>query len=304
MSAANFVEETTTSIAGTNGDGAVTLSGQGNYPRFSSIWGTGRRDVEYTIEDTANGKIETGLGYVSSNVLTRSKVQFTWNGTTADDTSPSALQFGSSPASGDIRIRMAPLVTTFAPSVRGRQSVMAGDGNWASYPPSPHLILFATPTSANFAMTADREWYIPYRLDHGGVLTGAQFSVQTAASGKNVKWALYDIGDTFLAGAKITDFTTTSVGSTGFKTDTAFTPVYLAPGWYYIGMISDGTPNIHGVYGQYSSGTPLSFFGGYGWAGMFYRTGSYASGLANPATLTSPTLQWANSPYVGLKVDA
>ena len=38
MRAANYVEETTTSIAGTSGDGAVTLTQITSTPRFSTVF--------------------------------------------------------------------------------------------------------------------------------------------------------------------------------------------------------------------------------------------------------------------------
>ena len=110
MRAANFIEETTTSIAGTNGDGAVTLSQITSRPRFSTVLGTQNTTVRYVIEDTVIFKYESGIGHVSSNVLTRTKPQVTWDGTTYTDVGTTALQFGSSPTSGNIRVRMAPVV--------------------------------------------------------------------------------------------------------------------------------------------------------------------------------------------------
>ena len=71
MRSADYVEETTTSIAGTSGDGAVTLTAVTSKPRLSTVFGTQATTIRYVIEDTSSKKFEQGLGSVSSNVLTR-----------------------------------------------------------------------------------------------------------------------------------------------------------------------------------------------------------------------------------------
>lgn len=313
MRAANYVEETTTSIAGTSGDGAVTLSQITNVPRFSTVLGTQNTTVRYIIEDTVNKKFECGIGNVSSNVLTRTQPQVTWTGTTYTDNGATALQFGSSPTSGDIKIRMAPLAEDSFRGFSRVQSVATGDA-WRDYRFSDHFGPFAgNGTGGTF--TADREYYFPYKINNGGVLSGAQFHVSTAVTSSNMKWALYCCGDVGLPSTKIVDFTTTSTATTGVKTDTAtgsWNPagkVRLTPGWYFVGMINSHGPNLL-ANGTNNSGceNPLGRKDGYGAGSSIYIAGNYTTGLPASPTLTGATLLGqANAPlnvWIGLKRDA
>lgn len=313
MRAANFIEETTTSIAGTNGDGAVTLAQLTGRPSFSSAFGTQNTTVRYVIEDTVNNKYETGVGYVSSNVLTRTLPQITWDGTTWDDSTPSPIAFGSSPTSGNIRIRMSALAETSAPALPGHNSVVAGDSNWRDYPISNGA--FWSNNGAGFTLTADRENYTVYRLDIGGLLTGAQFEVTTQVASTNLKWALYSCGSNGMPDAKIVDFVTTSTASTGIKTDTATGswspagPVKLTPGWYYVGYINSGAPALRGQATTSSGGqgrTPIGRQGGYGHGNTVYVAGNYTTGLPATANLSGGTMISGSSNgsliWFGLKV--
>lgn len=312
MRSANYVEETTTSIAGTSGDGAVTLTAVTNIPRFSTVFGTQATTMRYVIEDTVNKKFETGIGSVASNVLTRTLPQITWDGTTYDDSAPSALQFGSSPTSGNIKIRMSAVAESQAANVPARQSTITGDTTWRDYPMS--AVCGQTNSGTGNALTADREYYSVYKLETSGLLSGIQFDCTTGVASSNMKIALYACGSNGLPGAKIVDFTTTSTASTAVKTDTATGswtpagPVWLTPGWYYIGFINSHTAAIRGFGGISSNAkpTPLGRQSSYGYGETIYVAGSYSTGLpANPSPTTmlgsSNTL---SSPWFGLKVVA
>ena len=80
MRSMDYVEMTTTSIAGTLGDGAVTCTAITNTPTFTLAFGAGAATVMYVIEDVVNKKFEKGIGSVAGNVLTRTKPQLTWSG--------------------------------------------------------------------------------------------------------------------------------------------------------------------------------------------------------------------------------
>lgn len=319
MRAANYVEETTTSIAGTSGDGAVTLTQITNVPRFSTVFGTQATHCRYVIEDTVNKKFETGFGSVSSNVLTRTFPSITWDGTTYDDTAPSALQFGSSPTSGNIKIRMSPTAETQGVTFGHIQtSVTSGADSWKDYPLSGHLIRSSDTGSAVFNMASDKEIFQYYRLDRSGRLTGVQVEVTTGAASFAFKWALFAVRpDTGLPGNKITDFNTqTPNTTTGIITDTTTGtwspagPIYLTPGWYAIGFLvsTGGNPNFRGYLNtaqrNIASQTPLGSTSGY----LSYRscisgiTSTYSSGFNSPPNFTGGAF---NSPiWVGLRIEA
>lgn len=319
MRSATNVEMTTTSIA-SSGAGAVTCTAITGYPSFTQALGAGACSVQYMIEDTVTHEAEWGIGSVAANVLTRTRPQVTWNGvSTWLDAAPSALTFsaGATPTLGNIRIRLAALAEGQGANMRGRNSVITGDANWRDYRISGHNTLQATGTG--MVLTADLEIYSPYRLDVAGLLNGWQFEVMTLASGKNLKAALYSCDFNGVPGAKIVDFVTTSLTTTGVKTDTAiasWTPaqaIWLVPGWYYIGVISDSSvaairssvamttvSSTESPLGRLTIAAPA------GWASV---AGSYTTGLPATPSLGAATLLSANgvagSPlWFGLKVVA
>lgn len=311
MRAANYVEETTTSIAGTNGNGAVTLTQITSIPRFSTVFGTQATTVRYVIEDTVNKKFETGIGSVSSNVLTRTRPQVTWDGTTYDDSTPSPIAFGSTPTSGDIKIRMSATAENNAPVIPARNSSIAGDANWRDYPITNNAGWNGNGNGGT--LTAAREYYTCYLLNSGGALSGISFNVSSAIASSNMKMALYAVGSNGLPAEKIVDFNAVSTATTGQKTDTATGtwsptgPVWLTPSWYYIGFINSHAITIlgNGTQNAVLRRTPLGRVDAYGYGNTVYVNGNYTTGLpANP----SPTTMEAGSlpltvPWFGLKVD-
>lgn len=311
MRSANWIEETTTSIAGTSGDGAVTLTAVANTPRFSSAFGTQATTVRYVITKTSTGERESGIGSVSSNVLTRTRPQVTWTGSAWDESTPSPLAFGSTPTSGDVLVSIAPVSEGILFAAPGVNQSIGGDATWRDYPISRHTTWNGS--GGGSTLTADREYYTPYLLMNAGSLDGAQFEVTSAVGSSNVKWGLFACGHNGLPGAKIVDFVTTATASTGVKTDTAtgsWSPagaVWLPAGWYFIGMIPSHAIGIRGGgNGWGTSGGPLGRAGAYGWGPHVYVAGNYATGLPATPNLTGGALgdPGANNPshWIGLKV--
>ena len=310
--AANFVEETTTSIAGTSGNGAVTMSAITNRARFSSALGSGAVNVRYVIEKISTGAMETGIGSVASNVLTRTTPLVTWDGSTYSSNAPSALQFGSAPTSGDVLIRIAAVVETMGVTLPGT-NLSLGNSPWRDYPIT--AAVGWDNNGSNNAVTLNREYYSCYELSIGGNLQGIQFEVGTLGAG-NMKFALYSVGANGLPGTKIVDFNVASVGTTGIKTDTTVStwtpagPILLSPGWYYIGFIASIACNIK-VFGSNATysihrRTPLSKSpDGYGWANTCYVSGNYTTGLPtnpSPTNLEGAGATSLSVPWIGLKV--
>lgn len=313
MLAADFIEETTTSIAGTSGNGAVTMTAITNIPRFQTAFGTGKRWIRYVIEDTVNNKFEQGLGYVTAGVLTRNRPQVTWDGTTWNDKAPAPLAFGSTPTSGDIRIRLAPTVEATAPTIHALQSSVSGDATWRDYRFSGHLN-GTMAAAVGSTLVADRLYSTAYRLDNPGLLSGIRCEVTTAVAASGLKWALSDIGSDGLPGAKIMDGNVIDTSTTGVKTDSTvatWTPangVWLPPGWYALTIIANTAIAISTCNSK-GSQTPFGLSSlAYGNGEMIYAAGSYASGI--PADLSSTmaggTLHPKNSnasyQLLGLKV--
>lgn len=311
MRAANFVEETTTSIAGTGGNGAVTLTAIASTPRFSTVFGTQATTIRYVIEDTVSKSFEVGVGSVAGNVLTRTRPQITWNGTTYDDSTPSAIAFGSTPTSGNIKIRIAATAESQGAAFGSVQTVATGD-NWRDYPFSDHF-LQNTGIGNTTTLTAAREYYQPYKLDRAGLLTGFQSEVVTSPGASNYKLALYPCTHAGIPGSKILDFVTQSAAAGGFKSDTATGswtpagPVWLTPGWYYIGMIGDAAIGMRSTTGNIvMNQNPLGRKNGYGYGAHLFIAGNYTTGLPAVPDLTGASLadNAVGHFWFGLKVDA
>jgi hypothetical protein len=318
MRSADFVQDTTVSIAGTSGNGAITLTAIAGSPRLSTALGTALRMIRYVIEDTPGNRFEQGLGTIANNVLTRVRPQVTWDGTTWKDGSANApvvaLPFGATPTSGSIVVRLAPTSEDKAPVINVRQVTLAADPNWRDFRVSES---FPVGGYSGQALAANMEYYSLYLLQTPGLLTGAQFEVTVAVAASSMKWALYELNLSGLVGAKICDFNTIDTTVTGVKSDTAiatWSPAYgvwLTPGWYVIGFIPSHAIAINGrVTSTGASTSPWSAPNGYGYGLVITHAGSFAAGLAADASTASAagTLignnQVPQSPALGLRIVA
>lgn len=317
MSRASWIEMTTTSIAGTGGDGAVTMTALTSIPTFTSVFGSGTRMVEYTIEDTTAGayKFEEGMGSVASNVLTRSKVRATWTGSVYDGTVPTALAFGSSPSSGVIRIRLAPHAHEFIHAPPGIVSGISGD-TLDGYQASGHLSTFGNPGNSGGTLATATEYYFPFLCLIRGQCDGFFIYIDTAgAGGTGIKAALYDVGIDGAPGPCITRFNALSCASTGAKTDTVPStwgintgPLRFGVGWFYVGLMTDGTPTLTGwpysSNGQLIAYPPVGKQGGYGWGQVLRKAAenSYATGMPSGTPAGTYTMPLWGHPIIALKI--
>jgi len=312
MSRASWIEETTSSIAGTNGDGAVTLVAIANVPRASSVWGTGARIVDYTIEKFSNGFMEEGIGTVAGNVLTRTRPRATWNGTTYDDTSPDALQFGASPTLGDVKVRLAPQANEFIPAPRSIQTTVGSDVYLGYQLPGQTTSSGNPQTGETLSVTT--EYYMPYLCLTRGHIDGFMTDVAVAAAGVNLKPALYEVGHTGLPGPCITQFNSISVGTTGRKFDTVPGTWAVNPGplrvsidWYYLGWMVSGGGSALLNFGS-SENTfypPTSRRGGYGFGQLMSKVAenSFATGMPSGTPTGTYTLLSSNVHVLGLRIN-
>lgn len=315
MRSANFVEETTTSIAGTGGNGAVTLTAVTGRPRFSTVFGTQATDIRYVIEDTTNGKFEVGIGSVASNVLTRTRPQVTWDGTTYDDSTPAAYAFGSAPASGNIKVRMAATAESQAPTFPGNNvTVLSGD-NLQQYPASS--IMKTNSNGSSAIMPANVEHYWLYKLEKAGLLVGMTVPVWTGAATGLLKTSLYSLGSSGLAEQKIVDFNVVDASTSGDKADTATGtwspagPKWMTPGWYVIGGICNVDLTLWGLSptSAMAGSSPYGRVNGYGDSNLITVPGkSYATGMPAVPNFSGAVLQSGHqiigAILFGLKVTA
>lgn len=305
---ANYCEATTTSIAGTSGDGAVTLTAKAPYMLPSKAFGSAQRRCTYVIEDItdASGKFERGEGSVSSDVLTRSVVKQTWNGTTNTETGASItpLQFGSTPTTGNIRVRIT----------------MLADSAWPSFPSTNHTIgagwqgrglisqhYNGAATSAGQSLATGTEYYWPFLwvAQSDLIQVGVETTANTAGSG--IKIAIYDMING-LPGNNIVSLAAIATTSNAFLSTTASPlPIRLPAGWYYIGAkVDSATPTFLSMDSGLGSilQSPMGRENGYGFGGALSKTAeaNYATGMptgvptgtytANGGTTIRPVFFW------------
>ena len=239
---ADFCKMTTS----TGGTGAVTLVAQTGYPALSDVI-TGTRLVSYVFAEYTNAskvtlsKAETGLGsYVASTgVLTRTAIRSTWDGSAylpkfGTSTAPTAINFGTTSANIDVTVTpLSSGVVPPVPFVYGAvASVADGIGTGA----------MNITSSSTLAMTSGTVYYIPYLLVSETQLS--QFSVRSTTTltggSPTLDCAIYEVGSNGIPGKRLINFTQiTAIGgtSTTYTSSAIATPVYLPPGWYWVGLL-------------------------------------------------------------------
>lgn len=300
----DFVEETTTSIAGTSGDGAVTLTAlQTTAPgraRFSNVLGTSTaRLVRYTIEDiTASaGKFEKGIGSVNNNVLTRTSPRETWDGSTYKTTGATALQFGSSPTSGNIRVRCSPQSSSLLSSIPFYISSLGDDPGIL-----PQYISGSSATQ--IAYSTSTQYFFPYYWTGDGSITQAAVYCSTSSANTHIQCAIYEIGSDGLPGRMLLQFNSMSLASSGVwvKDTTTGTwggdlasQLWLPPGWYWLSWeVDSASPKVSGCVNRnitgFNSAAPIGIYApgssSY-WGSQLLSNGSATFGtFPNPRTAT------------------
>lgn len=242
----NGIYETTT----TSGPGTLTLTAVTGRPRFSDAGLNAM--VPYAIKDGDNW--EWGMGKVSaSNTLARSVVTATLVSGTYDNTSPSAITLSGSAAD----VYLAPIAEAIAPgmpivaSAYGRKAVQSS--HWTEY------------ASATQAVTADRLYLAPFKVDSAYDINGFYIDMNTAgAASTKARIGLYRIlpdgqpGELLCETADID----TSVAATVLSP--AVTQVRVNPGWYYVGLVCSGTPTFVAYATNAAGPSPLGLNGSAG----------------------------------------
>ena len=284
MSRADFVEMTTTAIAGTLGNGAVTCIAVSGLPTFTNAFGSPARCIDYVIEDTAGLRFEKGYGTISANVLTRTNVHETWDGTTYATAAPTPLQFGTSPTSGNIRIRIAPTSDQFMP-VSPAICPVTGDDLGA------YLLNATTPASnngTNDEFDPSNDYYMPYLNLVRGAISGIMVKCLNSNAGAGIKLSLYEVDTDGYPGPRIVTFNTIPLTASGTLTDTAtgtWSPagaIRIGVGWFYLGSVkNDTTAKVRCTNQNPMIGGPTIRQGGYGFPCCIYKPNElgYTTGL-------------------------
>ena len=284
----NGVYETTT----TSGTGTVNLSSVTGRPRFSDA-GIGAL-VPYAIKDGNNW--EWGFGTVAaSNTLERSQVTATYVSGTYDNTSPSAITLSGSSAD----VYLAPIADSFSAGmpivsgVYGRKAVLSS--HWSTYP------------SGTLAVTADRLYIIPLKVDSSYDINGFYIDMNTAgAASTKARIGLYRIKSDGQPGSLIVETADIDTSVTATVLSPSVTQTRIQPGWYYLGFVNSGTPTYQaypssvygmsplGIDGSNSSMLPIQ---------MLYKTiAGWSSLPTDPVTFSVLMPGAASIPAIALKI--
>lgn len=254
---ANWAQHTTTS----SGSGNLALVAVTNYPAINDVVGLNRR-FAYVIQDDATGRpIEAGIGYLSNaTTLVRERPTATWSGGVYDDTSPAAVNLSA----GTYRV----ISTGTADAIQGAgKSINRATASMRALF-SQHLTV-NNASSNGAALQANRAVIMPFWLTTSADIDALVVRVGTGVAGTSLRMALYDVGADGNANALLAETASLSSATSGVDLIGTFPQIRLQPGWYYVGVISDGAPTLGRVdnSGQLqslmgaSSGNSISTYG-------------------------------------------
>jgi len=241
----------------TTGTGAITLTAVSGWPTYADVFGaTGTRMVEYVVQDAAGLPIEGGVGEINlaTMVLSRVLVQWTWNGTTYDNTAPTALSL----ASGTKQVICGP-------------TVESGGIYAASTTPGDNLgVVVQTIYQAGTASSQTHQrlsfFWTPIRRT--GQISKISLRTNSGYTGgtSSIKAGLYDIDEAGKPFNLLIDFGSLgSLTSGSTLTSSALaTPVTMPPGdMYAIALLPEftggsGTPSIQ-IGGWAMGHSPFGF---------------------------------------------
>lgn len=273
----NGIKQTTA----TTGTGALTLSAVTGYPTLADVFAL-NQPFSYTLLDSAGLFIEAGVGYLSSStVMVRAKVSATF-------ISAAYVNQGATAAS------LTGTTTVICTPNAG--SMLSGFQNVDAQSASVLRYLSTASRNCNFgtlALTANRCTYTVFELKTAVVLSALLFNVTVAgAGGTTARMALYACNEKGYMGSILAGNTVAhDTSSTGTKTETLATPLFLPAGWYFTAIACSGTPTIS----SYTSGASNVIGGGPGGFVVFgasvdYRfenlSGGFSS-LPDPANTTT-----------------
>jgi hypothetical protein len=239
MRANGLKHETTTT-----GTGPLTLTAVSGWPSYASAFGsTGTRMVDYVVQTAAGLPIEGGVGELalSTLILTRARVQWTWDGTTYDNTAPSALSL----ASGTHQVICGPTVETggvYASSTTPGDNLGVMTGTFAG----------TGTTTLNLANQRCLFFWAP--IISAGQVSKVSLRIVTGYTGgtSSLKVGLYDIDEAGKPFNLLADFGNLGAltSSTNMTSAALGTPISVPPGdMYAIALLPEfsggsGTPTL------------------------------------------------------------
>jgi hypothetical protein len=237
----------------TTGTGNLSLSSVANYPTFADAFALNQL-VSYSLLDSNGLFLEAGVGYLSATTtFVRARVTATYSGGTYTDESPSAVNL-----SGTTTVICTPHAATM------EAMLPTVDGQTAG------LNRFLSPANRNTASTTLatpvlRCYYVPFLLRCGAPIGSLSFNVTGAGAASTVaRVGIYGLKSNGYMGDLMATTGDVATDTTGLKTTSLASAIFLAPGWYYTAFVCSGSPTVTAWTGSPSNifgGSPLGFSG-------------------------------------------
>lgn len=285
-------------VTTTGGTGTLTITSDAGMA-LPAAAGVAGRVIKYSVVEYSSSsrssvtQAEAGYGTISSgNVLTRSRPLVTWNGTTYDDTAPSALNFGTS----HVVVVIAPLQVAGDISITRRYDTSAESNGVL-----PYVMPMNTLATSDFparTLSANVVYFTPILLPGGINYTTLGVEVTTGAASSNVSCCIADTSMTNgAAGTILVVANTLSSASTGFVTASIdWTP---DPGWYWFCVTSSGAPSLRGS--ELFIPGPLGIFNSRTSRGA-ERSRTYATFTVGNSAQTGLTGSWSQAVNVAYPI--
>ena len=286
----NGVYETST----TSGTGTLTLSAVTGRPRFA-VAGVGAL-VPYAIKDGDNW--EWGFGKVGAgNTLARTRVTATYVAGAYDSTTPSAITLSGAAAD----VYLSPIAGS--PTVSLRR--LATD-NFRKCFYSPNI---GSAPSSTLALTADRLYIFPFRIDDEVTLIGAHIDMNIAgAASTKARIGIYRMDENGQPAEVLVESADIDTSVTAAVLTGSWSDIYLPPDWYFVAIICSGTPTVvayptSSVVTQTPLGTEGANASCLPVIGYYKTIGSGWTSLpASPTTLSKFVYNTSAWPAIALKV--
>ena len=246
---AHGIKQTT---AGAAAGANLTLTAVTGFPTFAARYSTGANGdpIPFAVIRNSDGVgVMWGLGHlVDASTFAIDKVVATWDGTTLNENTPSAIDLSSGgpftvQVSDNAALRPIALQGTSA-LAQTTQRFLIG-AQWQGSP------------GAGSSQTAGQVQVVPFRLDADIVCSGVSVKVTTGAitgTTKNMRAAIYRPDRNGHVGTLVAEGLAVSVASAATVKSNFTANVHLTPGWYFIAMLCDGNPNFIGTNNQGPAG--------------------------------------------------
>jgi hypothetical protein len=269
---ANWTKATTT----TNTSGTITLTAVTGYPLPSKSCVTGEY-VQYSIH-TSDAKFEAGVGKIAaSDTLERTKIFSTYDGTTYNSTTATALTL----ATGTHDVFITPLAEA---TFEGLRFQLTGPTNACVIPTN-----YTPSSTTNFVPTLNHTHAFPMRIETPIVVASLGSWIATTGASSEFLLGIYEAGANGRPERLLCKTSATMSGTTtGLKSQAVNTAVALKPGWYWGALVvTAGT--VPQIYGRYVGATAMGGANGYHYFSGMKSAASPGTDLTDPFPTTSLT---------------